>query len=124
MEGRVLTVDDLAGSYWIGDGLGFNWSIDLAADRTFTAEQFGCMGVYDNACGTWSMKAARIDLLGEPEESLPGVMRDIRIFLYKDWFLLVPDCFRDEVEQNGPSRWSCFYPEAAADAFCDPRRRP
>ena len=117
MGERAVTVDELVGCYWTGDGLGFNWVLELVADQTFSAEMHGCRGVYANASGTWSLEGESVRL--EPRETLPRVLADLRTLPFQDWLLLVPECFREEVETRGPARWSCFYPTAASQTFRD-----
>jgi len=44
-------LDEIAGSYYQGDGLGFNLSLEITASGTFTYEWRGCLGIYDQAQG-------------------------------------------------------------------------
>ncbi len=50
----------LAGSYYQGDGLGFNLHLDLAADGHFTCKWTGCLGEYGSTQGRWGRDGDKI----------------------------------------------------------------
>lgn len=56
---------EIAGSYYRGDGLGFNQTLDLAESGTFTYEWRGCLGVYDQAQGRVTRNGDEIVLVAD-----------------------------------------------------------
>lgn len=52
--------DTLVGTYFRGDGLGFNQSLDLHPDGTFRCGWSGCLGDYGSASGTWMRAGDRV----------------------------------------------------------------
>jgi len=51
-----VTLKDIAGDYYFGDGLGVNCSLTLTAKGKFTFQWNGCLGTYDKNEGTASIK--------------------------------------------------------------------
>jgi hypothetical protein len=60
---------DMAGDYYLGDGLGLNWSLSLDADHRFAFTWRGCLGLYGASAGEWRLDGDRLRLIasGEPE---------------------------------------------------------
>jgi hypothetical protein len=46
----------LEGEYYQGDGLGVNWTLRLNGKHEFSFTWSGCMGIYGEASGTWSVE--------------------------------------------------------------------
>jgi hypothetical protein len=52
----------VAGTYYSGDGLGFNCDLTLKADGTYTAESYACMGKSGDASGKWHVSGNALAL--------------------------------------------------------------
>ena len=50
----------LVGSYYQGDGLGYNLHLTLEQDGGFDCQWAGCLGNYGSTSGTWSQNGDRI----------------------------------------------------------------
>jgi hypothetical protein len=55
-DGASLSLKDIAGDYYFGDGLGVNCSLELSAQGKFTFQWRGCLGTYDFNDGGASVK--------------------------------------------------------------------
>ena len=83
-EVSTLGNDHWAGSYYYGDGLGVNVSLDLAPKAGFVFEWRGCMGVYDRNYGTVEEKDGIINLNCELENKREGFQGiDTKLVLIK-----------------------------------------
>jgi hypothetical protein len=75
---------DLVGSYYKGDGLGVNWSLDLRQDGSFSFEWQGCLGTYDQEAGRWRSDGDLVYLDGLKrkgelaDRSIPAVLRPVQ----------------------------------------------
>ena len=47
---------ELSGQYYLGDGLGVNCSLTLEPTHRFAFAWHGCMGLYDQNQGVWSLE--------------------------------------------------------------------
>src|SRR5262245_49099409 len=50
----------VAGSYYCGDGLGYNVTLKLKENGSYSAEWHGCLGKYGDASGSWRLSDKRI----------------------------------------------------------------
>jgi hypothetical protein len=101
----------VAGSYYRGDGLGYNVSLTLKENGKYTAEWHGCLGKYGEASGNWSLTKKRITFLPSKEEgNLKGYLKKLDVLKFKgDWILLPTDKEdRGFYDKWGVSRSSCF----------------
>ena len=53
---NTISLKDIAGVYYFGDGLGVNCSLVLSAQGEFTFIWTGCLGIYDKNKGTAAIK--------------------------------------------------------------------
>jgi hypothetical protein len=58
---------EIAGEYYMGDGLGVNLTLVIAPDGTFSFKWQGCLGTYDTAAGRASMHDGELWLEPGPE---------------------------------------------------------
>lgn len=82
------------GEYYLGDGTGVNWTLNLNPDGTFDFAWDGCVGRYDEKSGTWCLVdgVIRLDVVREKPDgmvaSLPASLRPIvwgeRLYLVSD----------------------------------------
>jgi hypothetical protein len=99
----------VAGSYYCGDGLGYNVTLILETNGTYTGEWNGCLGKYGEASGTWKVSGKRIILTPEMEEgNMKGHLRTLDIMKYKRGWIFVRADDRDVYDKYGVSRFSCF----------------
>ncbi len=99
----------LAGSYYCGDGTGYNLTLNLKDDGTYTAEWRGCLGKYGEASGAWKLADKRIELTpAEEKEMMKGHLRSLDILKYKGAWIFVNSAKRDFYDQYGVSRYSAF----------------
>ena len=61
-EIKTLENHDWAGSYYQGDGLGSNITLELAPKSGFTYEWHGCVGLYDRNYGKLKWKGEQLQL--------------------------------------------------------------
>lgn len=107
---RQATPSSLAGSYYRGDGTGYNIYLNLAASGAYKAEWYGCLGAYGTASGSWSIDGERIVLSPSSEtDMMKGHMRELHIVRYDGQFVFVPDLHDDYYQKYGPNRLSAFY---------------
>jgi hypothetical protein len=107
---RQATLSSLAGSYYRGDGTGYNVNINLAANGTYKAVWHGCLGVYGTASGNWSVDGARIVLSPSSEtDMLKGHLRELHIVKHNGQIVFVPDLHDDYYQKHGPDRYSAFH---------------
>ena len=74
----------MPGTYYKGDGLGENISLELKDDGTYSAQWHGCLGNYGSASGTWRLSGNDVELSPNSEtEMLVGYLRTLS--LYRSW---------------------------------------
>ena len=84
--------DLMFGSYYKGDGLGVNISIQLNPDGTYTSDWNGCLGSYGNSEGSWQANSEY--LLFSPSEEdgmMAGELKRMKIVEYKGEKGFVPE---------------------------------
>ena len=98
-----------AGSYYRGDGLGYNISLDLKPDGSYDAQWHGCLGLYGTARGSWAVSSDHILLSPSKErDMMKGHLRQLDIVQHGDQWILVQSDDRDFYDTHGASRYSCF----------------
>jgi len=101
----------VAGSYYRGDGLGYNITLTLDQDGEYTADWRGCLGNYGVASGKWSLSGKRIILAPSYEEGLmKGHLKSLDVLKYEGDWILLPTDKRERAfyEERGVTRYSCF----------------
>jgi len=99
---------ELVGSWWMGDGLGYNLRLRLGADGTFKLRWTGCLGVYGSCEGLWDLEGELVQLRVEswtPDmDHPPGLRRldhagEVRLLnlAQMDWY-----------EEYGPDDFCSF----------------
>lgn len=53
-QAPFLSAQEVTGSYYHGDGRGFNSHLELRADRSFDFKFRGCRGTYASSQGSWA----------------------------------------------------------------------
>jgi hypothetical protein len=110
----------VAGEYYLGDGTGVNWSLDLRPDGTFRFTWDGCLGNYDEKSGSWCYEdgIVSLDLWSRKPDpvfssSLPASLRAVtwgdRLYLVADSELID---FCNAVNDGGEPRdlaWGSFF---------------
>jgi hypothetical protein len=132
-DGTVQEVDReikpkaLAGTYHVGDGLGYNLSLTLAADGGFECEWHGCLGSYGATSGTWSLRAGGLWLA---PRTASGMFKDrplglLRVVLFREHLLLLSGKKKDVdfFREVGPATSTCFHQETARNALDQEQRR-
>lgn len=108
--GGQATLSSLAGSYYRGDGTGYNVYLNLTAGGTYKAEWYGCLGVYGTANGTWVVDGERIILTPSSEtDMMKGHLRELHIVKHDGQLVFVPDLHDDYYREYGPDRFSAFH---------------
>lgn len=70
----------LSGEYYQGDGLGYNVSIILNANGTYSSEWQGCLGSYGSGWGTWTATDSLVTLSPTTETGMmQGHLRKLEI---------------------------------------------
>jgi hypothetical protein len=81
-EAEQLGKEHWAGSYYQGDGLGVNVSLDIAPKAGFAFEWHGCLGLYDRNYGTVTSDNGRLKLsfvLSNSREGFQGLAKEFLI---------------------------------------------
>jgi hypothetical protein len=99
----------VAGSYYRGDGTGYNIYLTLKTDGKYTAEWHGCLGKYGEASGQWTLKDKQITFKPSKEKDMmKGHLKALDILKFKGKWIFVPTDDRDFYDKWGVSRCSCF----------------
>jgi hypothetical protein len=102
----------IAGSYYRGDGRGYNIYLTLKEDGKYTAEWHGCLGQYGEASGLWTLNDKRITFKPSREEGMmKGHLKALDVLKYKSAWIFVPADDRAFYDKWGVSRYSCFQKE-------------
>ena len=81
----------LAGSYYRGDHLGYNVTLNLVADGTYSSTWTGCLGVYGTASGHWKIRGDDLVLTPATEAGLmKGHLTVLKIRRSNGHFELLP----------------------------------
>jgi hypothetical protein len=102
-------ISELPGAYHRGAGKGYNVSLELEQDQTYSAKWDGCLGEYGHSSGTWSLKEGRV-LFRPIEETdlMKGHLSEL-VVGYQDGILfLFPSESDDSFQKYGPNRISVF----------------
>ena len=109
--GAPSNAKSVAGTYYRGDGLGYNVSLTLKENGKYTAEWHGCLGKYGDGSGKWSVTNKRITFTPSKEEGMmKGHLQSLDVLKFKGDWILVPIDKRDRefYDKWGVSRLSCF----------------
>ena len=99
----------LAGTYYRGDGTGYNIHLDLRANGSYDAKWRGCLGVYGTARGRWAVDGEHIVLSPTKEtDMMTGHLKQFDLATYEGRIILLPSDDRDFYDKHGVSRYSCF----------------
>ena len=85
---------DVVGAYYFGDGLGVNCSLELRKDAQFAFIWRGCLGVYDENVGSWSIEKGMVVLKPTKPNVREGFRGTAKRFYRVPWgeqLYLVPD---------------------------------
>jgi hypothetical protein len=96
----------LVGTYYRGDHLGYDLTLELAAAGTYTATWTGCLGVYGTGEGRWTLREDRILLTPSKETGkMTNHLRELRLIPKAGAYVLVPpeDLKEYNARKNGAS---------------------
>lgn len=105
------SAETVSGSYYRGDGLGYNVSLTLKENGDYAAEWHGCLGKYGVGSGTWQLTDKRISFAPTKEEGMmEGHLQSLDVMKFKGDWILVPTEKRDRefYDKWGISGFSCF----------------
>jgi len=99
----------LAGSYYRGDGTGYNIFLTLKENGKYMAEWHGCLGKYGEASGQWTLVDKRVLLKPAKEKDMmKGHLKSLDVMRYQGQWIFVPSDDREFYDKYGVSRYSCF----------------
>lgn len=99
----------LVAEYYGGDGLGYNLSLSLRDDGSFSCKWTGCLGDYGNASGVWSRSADHVSFVSRQATGmLENYLRGAMVVDGGEFPALVLDQERDFYEKHGLSRYSAL----------------
>jgi hypothetical protein len=105
------TQQNLAGSYYRGDKLGYNVYLQLAPSGTYTARWEGCLGLYGTARGSWTLRDQLI--VFHPAEETGMMKKHLRqLHVVRQplgAFAFVPDLHDSYYRQYGPDEYGAFH---------------
>lgn len=98
-----------AGSYYRGNGTGYNITLDLRSNGSYDSKWRGCLGGYGTARGKWSVDGEHIILSPTKEtDMMTGHLRRLDLARYEGRLILLPSDDREFYDKHGASRYSCF----------------
>ena len=100
----------VAGRYYRGDGTGYNVTLVLKEDGTYSGVWTGCLGRYGDASGSWKLSDNRIVLTPKEESGMmKGHLKTLDVLKYNDGWIFVPPDDRTFYDKYGatPPYW-CF----------------
>ena len=110
----AVTGDDLVGSYYRGDGTGYNVYVRLERSGSYTARWEGCLGTYGTARGAWSLRGSRITFRPTKEtDMMKKHLRVLHIVTQNGGFALVPDLSDNYYRKYGADEYAAFHKQAA-----------
>jgi hypothetical protein len=99
----------IAGTYYCGDGTGYNVTLTLKANGNYAGVWHGCLGTYGDASGSWKLSDKSIVLIPKKET---GMMKEhlktLDVLKYKEGWIFVRTDDRSFYDKYGVSRSSCF----------------
>lgn len=99
----------VAGSYYCGDGTGYNVTLILKENGVYSGEWHGCLGKYGEASGTWKVSDKQIVLTPKKEKDMmKGHLKTLDVMKHKGGWIFVRANDRDFYDKYGVSRYSCF----------------
>lgn len=102
-------VKSYAGSYYRGDGLGYNVNLNLKEDGTYTGKWRGCLGLYGTAQGRWTSNGKQILLKPSQEtDMMKGHLRTLDIVYQQKKIALLPTTDRKERTKWGIPKFLYF----------------
>ena len=105
----LTTLRPLAGSYYRGDGKGYNINLDLRPDGSYGAKWRGRFGVYGTARGSWSLDGEQIVLSPTKEtDMMRGHLKRLDLARHEGSLILLPSDDREFYDMHGVSRSLCF----------------
>jgi hypothetical protein len=100
----------VVGSYYRGDGTGYNIYLDLLTNGTYAAKWRGCLGEYGTARGTWTTGDGKVVLSPlEEMDMLKGHLRELHIVQIGGQTVLVPDLRDDYYRKYGADGYAAFH---------------
>jgi hypothetical protein len=110
------TQQNLAGSYYRGDKLGYNIYLQLDPSGAYRARWEGCLGLYGTARGTWSFREELI--IFHPVEETAMMKKHLRqLHVVRQplgGYVFVPDLQDSYYRQYGPDEYAAFHKELVA----------
>ena len=111
----AIETNILAGTYYTGDGLGYNLALTLDSDGQYSCMWRGCLGVYGTATGTWSVATNTLHL---SPKTATGMLKDkplppLDVLMFQGRYIFVDPKFRGFFLKYGPDRSSCFQKDEA-----------
>lgn len=98
----ITRLEQIAGTYYLGRGLGFNFTLAIAPSGTFSYTWRGCMGIYAEASGSAFLRGGELVLEPSSRKAGTGKKLDTR-FLPVRWgarqYLVPSDRLPDFVRQ-------------------------
>lgn len=101
----------ISGSYYRGDGKGYNIYLTLKPNGSYAAEWHGCLGKYGDASGTWRLDGSRIAFSPSSEtDMMKGHLQALDVQRFEGDWIFLPTSERDRefYDKWGVSRYSCF----------------
>jgi hypothetical protein len=101
----------IVGSFYRGDGTGYNIYLTLKENGKYTAEWHGCLGKYGEASGKWKLAGQRISFSPSKEDGMmKDHLRSLDTCKFKGQWIFIPMDKSDRkfYDKWGVSRYSCF----------------
>jgi hypothetical protein len=89
--------------------MGYNVSLDLKQDQTYSATWIGYLGIYGTSFGSWSFQDGRILIQPTKETgAMVGHLVELVVGHQDEAVFLVADLENDFFKKYGPNRKSVF----------------
>ena len=116
-----LTVMTIFGTYYRGDGLALNVTIDLKETGDYTAEWGGCVTRMGKAEGTWNVSGRVIELKPTKEtesakggKSIKGRLRKLHILINQGAIVFVDDLADRYYIEHGVNNISAYHKKSTS----------
>jgi len=105
-------LEQIAGTYYLGDGLGFNFRLVIQPDGTFSYTWQGCLGTYAKVSGTAFLRNGELVLKPSSQQGDPRLDTRFLPVRWGDRQYLVPSDqlldFTNQIKRGAEPRSSSF----------------
>ena len=111
----VIETNTLVGTYYTGDRLGYNLTLNIDVGGEYSCMWRGCLGVYGTATGTWTIATNTLHL---SPKMATHMLKDrplppLDVLVFQRQYIFVDPTLRGYFLKYGPDRVSVFQKDEA-----------